>query len=383
MPQASPIQTNFTSGELSPQMRGRVDLKQYLNSAKKLRNFIVRPQGGVARRTGSLFVVETKSSGAIAFLEFEYSDTVTYIIEVGNGYMRFIKNGVQILNAGIPVEVASPWLTADLPFLQVAQSADVMYICHPAYPTRTLNRLSDISWVLGLYANLDGPYLPQNGTDTSMTLSNVQDSASMNNTVNEFAGGDVGKYIEYTRDGNVLIALVTSFVNAGLDIVTPLDDVLTKLDPTSTVTFAAGVITSTLGIFSRDNVGSYIKVTAGQWYQITGFTDTGHVTAGAALTMVATTGKLTMSGRIINCQCTASTNVFVASDVGRHIRFNFSTEQVWGTISAFTATNLVTVTLDRAIPSRGYDARTLTPSVSAGDPPPVYQEPQYNFVVQP
>lgn len=383
MPQASPIQTNFTSGEISPLMRGRVDLKQYFNGAKKLRNFIVRPQGGVTRRTGSLFSVETKGSGQIAFFEFEYSDTVAFLIEVGNQYMRFVKNGAQIMSAGVPVEVVSPYLTADLPFLQITESADVLYITHPAYQPRTLTRLSDISWVLDKYVNLDGPYLPVNGTDTSMTISNVSDSATMFDTGGDFTGADPGKYIEYTRDGDKLLALVTVFTNPSTDRVTPLDDCLSKLDPTAIVTFAAGVITSTLGIFSADNIGSYIKITSGNWHQITGYTDTGHVTATAALTMIATTGKLTLQGRVITCQCTASANVFVATDVGRVIRFNFSTEQVWGTISAYTNPTLVTVILDRPVPARGYDARTVTTSVATPDAPPVFVEPDFRFVVQP
>ena len=36
MAKTSPIQTNFTAGELSPQLEGRVDITKYFNAAKSL-----------------------------------------------------------------------------------------------------------------------------------------------------------------------------------------------------------------------------------------------------------------------------------------------------------------------------------------------------------
>ena len=59
------IQTNFTSGELSERMFGRIDVSQYYNGAKKLLNYIMMPQGGVKRRSGTRFVSETKTSNFI------------------------------------------------------------------------------------------------------------------------------------------------------------------------------------------------------------------------------------------------------------------------------------------------------------------------------
>ncbi len=47
--------TNFTAGELDPDLLGRTDLKNYFNAAEKLRNVLVVPQGGAERRAGTLF----------------------------------------------------------------------------------------------------------------------------------------------------------------------------------------------------------------------------------------------------------------------------------------------------------------------------------------
>ena len=46
------IQTNFTSGEFDPLLRGRIDLDQYQTAASTLNNVSVLPQGIVQRRAG-------------------------------------------------------------------------------------------------------------------------------------------------------------------------------------------------------------------------------------------------------------------------------------------------------------------------------------------
>lgn len=354
MPRAATIQTNFTAGEISPSLRGRVDINRYQNGAKRLKNFIVKPQGGVFRRQGTIHVVEVKDSSKLTILvEFEYSDIQSYVLEFGHQYIRFIKDGAQIVS-GTPVEVVSPYQESELRDLVFAQSADILYITHPAHEPRQLERLSDTSWQLVLYQNLDGPYLPQNDTDTSLRISNVVDRAHLINDVAEFAAGDVGKYVEYKQSGLPVIALVISNINANDNEVEPKDNIIAPVDPTAVLSHAAGVITSTVAIFSNNNVGSYIKV-AGNWYLITGYTDTTHVNVGAALTMVATTGNIIIQGREITADVTASADVFVASDTDRLIRFNFSSQQVWGIITGYTNAKNVGVTLDRPLPLKVRD----------------------------
>jgi hypothetical protein len=61
------FQTNFTSGELDPQLVARSDTKFYFNGAASLRNAIVRPQGG-ARRRGGLKYVDTLNATTLSRL---------------------------------------------------------------------------------------------------------------------------------------------------------------------------------------------------------------------------------------------------------------------------------------------------------------------------
>ena len=68
------------------------------------------------------------------------------------------------------LEIATPYLTADLFDLKFENSADVMFISHPAYEERRLSRLSDTSWTLEVAALKTGPFRDQN-TDTAKTIS--------------------------------------------------------------------------------------------------------------------------------------------------------------------------------------------------------------------
>jgi len=86
--------TNFTAGELSPRLDGRTDLSKYYNGAKTMENMVIHPHGGATRRPGTKFIHEVKTSSAqTRLIPFEFSTTQTYILELGNLYMRFYKDG--------------------------------------------------------------------------------------------------------------------------------------------------------------------------------------------------------------------------------------------------------------------------------------------------
>jgi hypothetical protein len=142
MPQARPIQTNFTSGELSPRLRGRVDLEQYANGAAELFNFGVLPQGGAVRRSGSYWVAEQKDmTKRVVLRPFIVSTNVAYVIEFGNLYARFFRNRAPLVDAdGDPIEVVTPYLEAELRQLRFVQSVDVLYIAHPNHQPRKITR---------------------------------------------------------------------------------------------------------------------------------------------------------------------------------------------------------------------------------------------------
>ena len=153
-----PIQTNFTAGQLSARLHGRVDINKYNNGLKIQKNAYSLPHGGVVRRGGLHYVASVKTASAkTRIVRFEFSITQAYILEFGNQYIRFYMDNGQILSGGSPVEVASPYLTAELFEISFAQSADTLYIAHPNHAPRKLTRTSHTNWTLSTLSFTGAP----------------------------------------------------------------------------------------------------------------------------------------------------------------------------------------------------------------------------------
>jgi len=289
--------TNFTGGELSPRLDGRNDLTKYASGCKTLQNMVVYPHGSAARRPGTTFVAEVKTSSAFTrLIPFEFSTTQTYILEFGNLYIRFYKDNGAILessktitaitkaNPGVVTAnshgfsngdtvvisgvvgmtqvngkrfkvanvatntfelqdidgnnvntsgyttyvsggvanrvytLTTTYETADLADLKFAQSADVMYICHPDFPPRKLSRTGHTSWTITDVDFSNGPFLDHNITTTTMTPShkNVGDTVTATfsavtgiNDGNGFTSGDIGRLVHFNT-GHFEITSITS-----------------------------------------------------------------------------------------------------------------------------------------------------------------------------
>jgi hypothetical protein len=52
------IQSSFVSGELSPLLKGRIDINQYYQAVETAENVVIVPQGGMRRRPGTEFISE-------------------------------------------------------------------------------------------------------------------------------------------------------------------------------------------------------------------------------------------------------------------------------------------------------------------------------------
>ena len=149
MPRTTLALTSFVSGEFSAKLDGRTDFQKYNSSCKTLENFLIHPQGAATRRVGTQFIAEVKSSAAkTRLIPFEFSTTQTYIMEFGNNYIRFFKDKGQITSGGSAYEISSPYATSELFDIKFAQSADVMYLCHPNHDVRKLSRTGHTSWTL-------------------------------------------------------------------------------------------------------------------------------------------------------------------------------------------------------------------------------------------
>ncbi len=96
MPKVSPIQSDFSGGEFSPLLEGKVESDRYKKSLKKCLNYIPTVQGPLTRRPGTKYVFNTKDNGIARLQAFEFSTEQAYMIEFGDEYIRFFKDYANI-----------------------------------------------------------------------------------------------------------------------------------------------------------------------------------------------------------------------------------------------------------------------------------------------
>jgi len=195
------ILPSWAGGELAPSMYGRVDLEKYNISCKKLKNFIVHSHGGASTRPGTQYIANTKSDGVARVIPFEFSTEQAYIIEFGNQYIRFYKDGGQIISSSVPYEISSPYLAADLPLIKYTQSADVLYLVHPKYAPRTLTRYAHDNWVLSLFDFKNGPFQSDNSDSAkNITPSATTGTINLTSDFDIFESGHVGSLFKIVHD---------------------------------------------------------------------------------------------------------------------------------------------------------------------------------------
>lgn len=80
-------QNNFSSGELSPKLKGRNELKEYTNGAEILQNFIPMAQGGLTIKPGSQYIkditADFDTSYDVEIFQFVPNRDECYLIAVG------------------------------------------------------------------------------------------------------------------------------------------------------------------------------------------------------------------------------------------------------------------------------------------------------------
>jgi hypothetical protein len=144
-------QHSFTGGEISPSLYARNNLVKYENGLRFLKNGFVRTEGCISNRAGTEVVCEVKDgTKKTRIIPFSFNTEQTYIIELGENYARFVKDGGQIIDPSteIPAETATPYAEEDLFMLKFAQNADVLTICNIKYAPRELSRTAHHLWLL-------------------------------------------------------------------------------------------------------------------------------------------------------------------------------------------------------------------------------------------
>lgn len=194
---------SFNAGEFSPLLDARADIEKYNNACRQLQNAIIETYGAARRRPGLRFIAETKYPAQPArIIDFQFSTTTTFVLEIGNGYMRFFSNGAPVLSGGVPYEIGTPWEFGDDLFkIQYAQVNDVMYLVHPLYPVYKLSRLADDNWTC-VEAQFTQPVmLEENATDITIDPSGTTGAINLASSSPIFVPEHVGSIwqVSYLR----------------------------------------------------------------------------------------------------------------------------------------------------------------------------------------
>lgn len=280
MPRANVIQSNFTAGEISPRMRGRVDIERYQNAAELIENGLVLAHGGVQRRPGVRLVAEAKTGAdPVRLLPFVFNTEQAYMIEAGPLYLRFYMDGAQILSGGVPVEVVTPYDAAALPEVDYVQSADTMFTAHVSAPMQRLRRFGHDAWVFDPIPFVTEPFAetghrpqvgltvddPTPGVDRTFTTDGPAFYASDLKRTLEAMGG-VAKITSYVSATSVKATITTAFPAAAFTA----GQWLLAGTPHTTVTPSAdGPVGASITLnggnptWRAEDVGSFVTINGG------------------------------------------------------------------------------------------------------------------------
>jgi len=207
--------TNFTAGELSPRLDGRTDLAKYFNGCKKLQNFLTFPQGGVTRRPGTEHIAIGINSGAneLRLIPFEFNVEQTYVLEFSSQKFRIYKDGGIVVDGGSnPIEVTTPYNTADLAGLKFTQSADTMYIVHPNHAPRQITRTDHDAWTITEIDFRRGPFLDPVFDGSTLTSAARTGNVKITSSIaNFFKNTDEGRLVKlhhgYAKISSIMLTL--------------------------------------------------------------------------------------------------------------------------------------------------------------------------------
>jgi hypothetical protein len=95
---------SFAGGEITEEMRGRLDLVSYQTGLSLCRNCVTLPHGPATSRAGLEFGNEAgDSTRRVALIPFIFSPTQSLMLEFGHLYMRVYSNGASVLESAVAI----------------------------------------------------------------------------------------------------------------------------------------------------------------------------------------------------------------------------------------------------------------------------------------
>ena len=228
---------------------------------------IIGSVAGMVELNGVTGIVANKTTNT-----FELTDVDGTNIN-STGFTTYTSGGT----ASKIVEVTTTYTTAQLPEIKFTQSADVMYITHSSHPVRKISRTSNTDWTITDVTFINGPYLDENATTTTLTPNGRSGSITLTASGDTFVSTDVGRLVKIYNG----YAKLTAFTSATVVTATVQTDELgiAEILPSyasNTISFVEGDPSSTGSShndFIRDSNKQFV---------IEGFTEGMTITASGA-----------------------------------------------------------------------------------------------------
>lgn len=218
------LQAAFTGGEISPSMIARSDVSKVGMSAMTMRNRLVLPHGPTECRPGFEMIYPCgDSTHDVVVRPFVFGTEQEYILEFGEYYLRFFKDGgvivkttadtsawvtgtAYVVNNYVKVsttiyrcisshtsgattepgtgaswetkwvaddvyQITTPYTHDEIYDINLTQSADTVYLLHPVIQQQVLTRTDHNAWTITPYTSTDGPFMPANKEATTLAVS--------------------------------------------------------------------------------------------------------------------------------------------------------------------------------------------------------------------
>ena len=183
MPIIKRTKTSFTAGELAPELLGRADLRAFENGARRLRNVVIQPTGGVQRRPGLRHVATLP--GMARLLPFEFNTEQTYLIVLIEGKLLVFAADLKI------AELIAPWTATMLPQIGFTQNADTLLLTHPDMPPQKLQR-SNTGWSITPWTFTQEAFFRFAAPEVTLTPSAVTGTVTITASAPVFAVEHIG-----------------------------------------------------------------------------------------------------------------------------------------------------------------------------------------------
>ena len=216
MPRVRVPLNNFQFGEVSPSLTSRTDTRVYTNAAEQVRNFFIRSEGGLKKRTGTKRLHNFGSNPAFTALAslrqsvriepFIFSDDERYIIAFSNTRIEIFQiSPTDGSVSSIQSLTSQSWLvnTTSAPYLEeitFAQQGDLMFICHNTFQTRILERTGLTTFTVSTFnfdTSRDGndifqPYFSFQPLGMTLIATNTTGSVTLTTSGDYFVSNHVG-----------------------------------------------------------------------------------------------------------------------------------------------------------------------------------------------